>query len=45
LAIIAMTPIVVIPFAVITEGERPTTRSLIGGLVAVGGVIGLTLTR
>jgi drug/metabolite transporter (DMT)-like permease len=45
LAIIAMTPIVVIPFAILTEGERPTPRSLIGGLVAVGGVIGLTLSR
>jgi len=36
LAIIAITPIVVIPFAILTEGERPTARSLAGGVVAVG---------
>jgi drug/metabolite transporter (DMT)-like permease len=45
LAIIATTPIVVIPFAFAIEGERPTTRSLLGGFVAVGGVIGMTLSR
>jgi drug/metabolite transporter (DMT)-like permease len=45
LAIIATTPIVVIPFAMLTEGERPTARSLAGGMVAVAGVIGLTLAR
>jgi drug/metabolite transporter (DMT)-like permease len=45
LAIIAITPIVVIPFAWAIEGERPTVHSLVGGLIAVGGVIGLTLSR
>jgi drug/metabolite transporter (DMT)-like permease len=45
LAIIAMTPIVVIPFALIVEGERPTFHSLVGGAFAVLGVIGLTLSR
>ena len=45
LPIIAMTPIVVIPFAVITDGERPSARSILGGLVAVTGVIGLALWR
>ena len=45
LAIIAMTPIVVIPFALVMEGERPTAQSLIGGAIGVAGVIGLTLSR
>jgi len=45
LAIIAMTPIVVIPFALVMEGERPTAQSLIGGAMGVAGVIGLTLSR
>ena len=44
LAIIATSPIVVIPFAVVMEGERPTLQSLIGGLIAVGGVVGLALS-
>jgi len=45
LAIIAVTPIVVIPFAFMVEGERPTLHSLAGGAIAVAGVIGLTLSR
>ena len=45
LAIIAITPIVVIPFAVVFEGERPSLHSFVGGAVAVAGVIGLTLSR
>jgi drug/metabolite transporter (DMT)-like permease len=45
LAIIAITPIVVIPFALVLEGERPTIHSLVGGTVAVAGVVGLTLSR
>jgi drug/metabolite transporter (DMT)-like permease len=45
LAIIAMTPIVVIPFAAWFEGERPTARSLIGAAIGVGGVVALTLAR
>ena len=45
LAIIAMTPIVVIPFAFVIEGERPTPHSLVGGAIAVAGVIGLVLSR
>lgn len=45
LAIIAMTPLVVIPLARIFEGERPTIYSLIGSVVAVAGVVGLVLTR
>jgi drug/metabolite transporter (DMT)-like permease len=43
LAIVALTPLVIIPFAQITEGEKPSMRSLVGGLIAVAGVIGLRL--
>ena len=41
-AIIATTPIVMLPLARIFEGEKITARSLVGGVVAVAGVIGLT---
>jgi drug/metabolite transporter (DMT)-like permease len=41
LAIIAVTPIVVIPLAYFFEGERVSWRSFLGGVVAVGGVIAL----
>jgi drug/metabolite transporter (DMT)-like permease len=37
LPIVAITPIVIIPLAHVTEGERPTKRSLAGGAIAVGG--------
>jgi drug/metabolite transporter (DMT)-like permease len=42
LAIVAMTPIVVIPMSYFMEGERPTRHSLAGAALAVAGVIGLT---
>jgi drug/metabolite transporter (DMT)-like permease len=42
-AILAITPIVIIPFARVLEGERPTMRSLVGGVIAVAGVIALAL--
>ena len=41
-AIIATTPILMLPLARIFEGEKITARSLAGGLIAVGGVLGLT---
>ena len=41
-SIIATTPIVMLPLARIFEGEKITARSLVGGLIAVAGVIGLT---
>ena len=44
-AILAITPIVILPFAFVLEGERPTVRSLVGGAIAVGGVIALALSR
>ncbi|MFN0069470.1 MAG: EamA family transporter [Limisphaerales bacterium] len=39
LPIVALTPLVVIPLAARLEGERPSRRSLVGGLVAVAGTI------
>ena len=45
LAIIATTPIVVVPLAMVFEHERPTLHSLTGGSIAVAGVIGLILTK
>jgi drug/metabolite transporter (DMT)-like permease len=39
LPIVALTPLVIIPFSRYVEGERPTMRSLVGGLVAVAGVV------
>ncbi len=44
-AIIATTPIVLLPMTRIVEGEKIGFRSLAGALIAVGGVIGLTLFR
>jgi drug/metabolite transporter (DMT)-like permease len=42
--IIAMTPLVIMPMAWYFEGDRPTLRSLFGGLISVAGVILLALT-
>ena len=44
-AIIATTPIVLLPLTRLIEGEKIGFRSLLGALVAVGGVIGLTFCR
>jgi len=45
LAIIAVTPIVVIPLTFAFEGERPPPHSLVGGAIAVAGVACLILSR
>jgi drug/metabolite transporter (DMT)-like permease len=45
LPIIATTPIVVIPFSYLIEGERPTIHSIVGGVIAVAGVVALAFTR
>ena len=45
LPIVALTPIVIIPFARYTEGERPTARSIIGSIIAVAGAAALALSR
>jgi drug/metabolite transporter (DMT)-like permease len=44
-SIVALTPLTVIPLVYWMEGERPRPRSVLGGLVAVAGVILLALIR
>jgi drug/metabolite transporter (DMT)-like permease len=44
LPIVATTPLLVIPFTFVLEGERPSIQSLIGGVIAVGGAVALALT-
>ncbi|MCU0917826.1 MAG: DMT family transporter [Planctomycetes bacterium] len=41
LSIVATTPLVVIPFTMVLDGERPTVRSLVGGAIAVLGAAAL----
>ena len=41
LPIIALAPLTIIPFSKRFEGEQPTARSIIGGAIAVAGVVGL----
>ncbi len=41
LPIIALAPLTIIPFSRRFENEKPTVRSLIGGGIAVAGVVGL----
>jgi drug/metabolite transporter (DMT)-like permease len=45
LPIVATTPLVIIPFARVMEGEQPTTRSLIGGVIAVMGAAALVIAK
>ena len=45
LPIVATTPLVIVPLAWWIEGERPSRRSLLGGVIAVGGVVALTMAR
>lgn len=45
LPIVAITPLVVVPFAAWLEGERPSKRSLLGGLIAVTGAVLLALGK
>jgi drug/metabolite transporter (DMT)-like permease len=45
LPIVALTPLVVIPFVRVMEGERPTARSLVGSAIAVVGAAALTLVK
>ena len=44
-AIIALTPVILLPVTRIVDGEKIGVRSLVGALTAVGGVIGLTCSR
>ncbi len=41
-AIVALTPIILLPMTRIVDGEKIGLRSLVGALIAVAGVIGLT---
>src|SRR6185503_15975665 len=41
LPIVAITPIVIIPFSYRMEGERPSLRSIMGGALAVAGAAAL----
>ena len=43
MAIIATTPILVIPIARVVEGEKITMKALVGALIAVAGATGLAL--
>lgn len=43
LPIVATTPLAIMPLAHYMEGDRITWRTLLGGAIAVAGVIGLTL--
>lgn len=45
LPIVATTPLMIIPLTYWLEGDRPSRRSLVGGVVAVAGVVALTLVR
>ena len=45
LPIVAITPLVIIPFSYHLEGERPTRRSLLGGAVAVCGAVALAWVK
>lgn len=45
LPIVATTPLAIIPMTYWLEGERPTKRSLLGGVLAVAGAAGLALVR
>jgi drug/metabolite transporter (DMT)-like permease len=45
MSIVALTPLTVMPLARIFEGEKATFRSLLGGVIAVVGVILLTMSK
>ena len=45
LAIVATTPLVVMPMALVVEGERFGMRSVVGGLLAVSGAVALAWVR
>ncbi len=43
LPLVAATPIVTMPLAFLIDGDRPTRRAVLGGIVAVAGAVGLAL--
>ncbi len=44
LAIVSTTPLVALPLTRVMEGERVSMHSIVGGVIAVAGLIGLTLS-
>ncbi len=45
LSIVATTPLVIIPFSRLMEGDRLERRSILGGLIAVVGAVALALVK
>jgi drug/metabolite transporter (DMT)-like permease len=45
LPIAATSPLMAMPIAFWLEGDRPSRRAIIGGIIAVGASVGLTLAR
>lgn len=45
LPIAATSPLLAIPVAYVLEGDRPTRRAILGGIIAVAGCIALTVSR
>lgn len=45
LAITSTTPLVVVPLAYWLDGDQPSAKSLVGGVVAVAGVVALALMK
>jgi len=45
LAIVATSPLAIIPLSAWIDGDRATRRELIGGVIAVAGVVGLCVSR
>jgi drug/metabolite transporter (DMT)-like permease len=45
LPIVATTPLIVVPLSYWIDGERPTRRSLLGGVIAVFGAVALARVR
>ncbi len=45
LPIVALTPVVIIPLSLVFEHERPSRRSIVGGIIAVLGAAALAMIR
>lgn len=45
LAVTATTPVMIIPVQYFIEGERPSVQAVIGGIIAVAGVVALMLVK
>jgi drug/metabolite transporter (DMT)-like permease len=45
LPIVATTPVVAIPLTYWIDGDRPSMRSVVGGVIAVGGAVALAMAK